>query len=179
MFFLILGILIGTLAFLLVSVLVVGRFLPEEYLSKVQHASAQSPDAIYPLLLDPRAVSYGGKQVRSITVLSEEGELLKWREDLGPSKFTSGVVELDENSRVVVEGIDSVVNMTMRREITLTPNGSGTTVAINQRILIENGTWHVPIFRIMMRLGAANAGVKDYLRRLANKLGENSNLSEN
>lgn len=179
MFFLILGILACTLAFLLVSVLVIGRFLPEEYLSKVQHTSAQSPEVIYPLLLDPHAVSYGGKQVRSVTVLSEDGDLLKWREDLGPSKFTSGVVELEANQRVVVEGIDSVVGMTMRREITLTPSGSGTTVAIDQRILIEKGSWHVPIFRIMMRLGAATAGVKDYLRRLANKLGENSNLSEN
>ncbi len=168
---------VAGIAFLLIAVLIVGRFFPEEYLSEVRHASQQSPEKIYPLLLDPKAVNYGGKQSRSVTLISEEGELLRWREDLGPSKFTAGVVETEENKKVVTMGTDSVVPMEMHRTIELEPNGSGTTVTIHQRIHIRNGTWHVPIFRIMMSLGAATGGVKDYMRRLANALREKPVLS--
>lgn len=177
MFFIILGIIIGSVAILLVTLLIVGHFLPELYLSEVQHSSAQSPESIWPFLLDPKAVCYGGKQARSVTVLSEEGEPLRWREDLGPSKFNVGVVEDSRHERLVVEGSDSVVPMTMRREFHLQPSASGTIITIKQRIVIKKGTWHVPIFRIAMSLGAAKAGVKDYLRRLANKLNERPNLA--
>ncbi len=172
-FFIILS---GGLLLIAVLVFVVGSFLPDEYLSDIRHASKSSAEEVWSKLSDPKVVSYGGRQCRKLTVLSAEGEPLRWREDLGPSKATHDVVESTPNARFVSESTDSVVPMTMRREVQLTPSDSGTTVTVSQRIHVRSGTWHVPIFRLMMWLGAADAGVKDYLRRLAAQLGEKPEL---
>ncbi len=177
MFFIVLGIIVGALALLLVMALIIGRFLPERYFSEVSHSSGRAPEEVWPLLHDPKSVCYGGKQARSVTLLSEEGEPVRWREDLGPSKFTAAILESSPHYRVLVEGEDSVVPMQMRREFHIEPEGSGALVTIKQNIVVTSGTWHVPIFRIMMSLGAATAGVKDYMRRLANALGEKPELS--
>ena len=159
-----------------VLVLVIGAQLSSDYRGTLTHTSSRSAEDVWAVLVDPKALSYGGKQCRGVEVLSKEDQPLRWQENLGQSKFVNAVVEREEGSRFVTEGKDSVVPMTMRREITLEPAGEHTRVRVSQHIHIDRGTWHVPIFKIVMTLGAANAGMKDYLRRLAARLQEAPNV---
>ena len=162
---------LGGLALLIAAVMLIGMLLPEEYESRVEMSVAQSPDVVWAALNDPRQVSYAGRQARSIEVL-REGEALEWREDMGPSVLTMSFVEFEPLKRIVCEATDSVVPMTMRRVFELEEREGRTFVTCSQKTTIKSGTYHVPIFRVTMALGAAKAGMKDYLKRCAGAIGE-------
>ncbi len=58
---------------------------------------------------------------------------------------------------MVREMASGTVPMTSRWKYTLEPAGEGCKLTIDGETYIRSGTWHVPIFRVMMCLGG---GVK-------------------
>ena len=167
---------VGGLILLVALVQIVGRFMPEEYESELTMHVKQAPEVIWPMLVDPKEVSFGGKQSRGVELVSSESGDLEWEEDLGQSMFRLRMVESEPLRRVLYEGADSVVPMTMRRELRLEAADGGSLVHCTQKIVIKNGTFHVPFFRIVMSLGAGTAGMKDYLKRAASKIGEEADF---
>ncbi len=71
--------------------------------------------------------------------------------------ITVKTVEAERPRHMVREMTSKSVPMTSRWEYTLEPAGEGCRLTIDGETYIRSGTWHVPIFRLMMVLGG---GVK-------------------
>ena len=67
---------------------------------------------------------------------------------------------------------DLVIPMTARWELTLERAEESTRVLVRNEVTIKRGTWHVPLFRLMMALtGGVKKGCAHYLARLETNLG--------
>ena len=165
-------IILGGLIGLIALAFIVGSLLPAHYAGSVTVSIPHAPAAVWAELMSVEKHPIGGRMVRAVQRLPDHHGLACWTEDLGQSIVTVRTVEAEPPSRVVREMNDSVVPMTARAEIRLEPAGAGCTVTGEHRITVRHGTWHVPIFRIMLTItGGAKRGVRDYLRRVSRALG--------
>jgi len=61
---------------------------------------------------------------------------------------------------MVREMTDSVVPMTARSEYEIAPRAGGCRVTATHTIQLRDGTWHVPIFRVLLTLfGGTKSGL--------------------
>jgi hypothetical protein len=160
-----------TLLALLVAVLVfvplVGFLLPEVYRAQLRADVERPPAEVWAALVDFEAHSFAGAMRKGHERLPDEDGRPAWVEDLGSSRVRYRVTEWDPPRRLVVEGADEVVPMTARWVFTLEPTPAGTRLRSAQRITLRNGTWHVPIFRVMMSLfSGAERGLRDHAGRV-------------
>ncbi len=168
MIWMILGGLIG----LVLVLFAIGWMLPAHYSSGASAVLPAPPEAVWGMLIDHERTPCSSHMCKGIERLPDQNGAPCWREDIGSSAITVRSVEQEPPRRIVRELEDSVVPMRARWELELEPVAAGTAVSVQQTGTIERGTWHVPLFRIAIHLGAARAGMKAYLRRLATNLGE-------
>ncbi|MEM7336867.1 MAG: hypothetical protein AAF490_32640, partial [Chloroflexota bacterium] len=145
--------------------------LPKPYHNVGNLVLRQNPDVVWNAIVDMEAMPVSGSSQHSVQLLSEEDEPPMWLIDMGSSQLTVQTIAADKPHKLVRVIADSVVPMTARFEYALTPMGTGTDLTIREEGFIDNGTWHVPIFRIMVRV-MRGAGVRLYCQQLANHLGE-------
>ncbi len=167
-------VLLGVLLGLIVVAGVVGNFLAPDFSGEARIILNKPPEAIWAALNNHHKLPISGEQCQRVEDLPPENGLAVWREDIGASILTIRVVEAQAPSRMVRTAADSVVPMTIRSEITLTPQDVGTEVRVRTNGRVDSGTWHAPFFRVILRLGAASAGPRNYLNSIAKDLGESA-----
>ncbi len=151
------------LVLLLISPIVVGKFLPEDYHGRVSATYAASPAEVWAALEDHERTPITGSMWRGTEEIESENGLPAWVEDMGSSKATIRTVEREMQERLVRDYSDSVVPMTARVELSLEETDAGTRVTGVNHMVIRDGTWHVPIFRFIMTVtGGADRSLKDY-----------------
>lgn len=161
-------ILLGSVLALIVLVFVAGSLLPERYGARGYLDVSASAEQLWPKLLDYRAHPVSAKMAKAIEPLPDENGLPVWLESLGSSKIRVNTVESKSASRLVLDLADTVVPMTARAVIELENRGGGCRIRMSNDAVIKNGTWHVPVFRVLMTLfGGMRGGIKAYLRQIA------------
>jgi hypothetical protein len=158
----------GGLAGIVIVLLVIGHFLPPDYSFEVRRRISESPEVVWQRMIDASAYPLSTKMCRGVAVHDASPGQESWTEDMGASSATYTVVESDEPRRRTITAKDNVVPLSFRSVTTLTAVEGGTEVhtVVNGRI--ENGTWHVPIFRLVIHgIGAAKTGAQQYLDSLA------------
>ena len=123
------------------------------------------PDDVWRAHNEYERHSKPGSARRRAEPIDAQGPGPAWREDMGSSVVTVRTVEAELPRRLVRELADSVVPMRARWEYQLDPTPTGTRVTVVEDGVIESGTWHVPIFRLMVRL-MKGRGIKAHLDSL-------------
>lgn len=153
------------------SLYIAGKLLPKTYRNQATLLLRHPPEVVWEAIANMEALPVTGSTQHLIQPISEEGELPAWLIDMGASQITVQTVESDPPYALTRVMADSIVPMTTRYEYQLTPMGDGTDLSIKEEGYIDDGTWHVPIFRLTVRL-TRGAGLKFYCRQLAEQLGE-------
>lgn len=139
-------------------VVVVGYLMPVRYEGRTVLEFDHAPPRVWEALQDPEAHPLTGKMMKSVEVLPAEDGLPRWKEDMGHGEVITVTTEvLEPPRRLVREMASGSVNMKSRWEYELEPAGEGCRVTLSGVTDIERGTWHTPIFRVMMVVGG---GVK-------------------
>ena len=148
----------GGITLIVVTVVLVGLLMPERYLGESQVVYAKTAEEVWAAVLDYDSHPMTGKMKKRIQTQPSENDLPVWIEDMGHGELiTVKTLEADRPRRMVREMTSRSVPMTSRWEYTFEPDGAGSRLTIKGVTDIRSGTWHVPIFRVMMVLGG---GVK-------------------
>jgi len=156
------GIGAGVLVLLVVTPIVVGMLLPERFTIDLERRIDADREAVWAALHDPDRYPVCTAQCKGVTIV-DGADRLEWREDLGETMVTYRVVEEEAPRRMVVEASDSVVPLSYRSETTLDAVEGGTLVTTHVDGRIASGTWHVPIFRLIIHAGGFKAGFSKHL----------------
>lgn len=151
---------------------VVGTFLPDTYTGEVRLTVNRPPADVWKRLTDFQKYPLSGAMCKAAEPLPDEQEQPAWTEDINESILTITTQELSEGKRLKRHLRDSVVPMTADWEIEITPIEGGSRVVARHTTVIRHGTWHTPLFRILVgSMGGATEGMKDYLKRVADGTG--------
>lgn len=152
-------------------IMLVGLRLPKAYHNSGTLLIRQPITAVWDAIQDMDSLPVTGSANHNVTRLPDENDLPVWLIDMGSSQVTIQTIEADPPHQLVRVFADSVAPITARYQYTLSEMGSGTELTVEEEGHIDSGTWHAPIFRIMVRL-MPGAGVRTYLHQLADYLGE-------
>lgn len=150
--------------------LVIGRMLPKQYGSTVTRELPYPPDDVWRALNDYERHPMTGSSRRRTEPLADTGAGSTWREDMGSSVITVRTAAAEPPRHLVREMEDSVVPMRARWDYRLEPAAGGTRLTVSEQGVVEPGTWHVPFFRIMVRL-MKGRGIKAQLDAVERTLG--------
>jgi len=156
------------------GVVAVGSTLGEDYSSTVSMSFTQSPDDVWAAIADYELNPVSATMRRETVSLPDKNDAPAWTEDIGSSIITVHTVESEKPARLVRFFEDGVVPMTSRVEYLLEADGDGTNVTMNGQTTIKDGTWHVPIFRVILSL-TPDAGSLAYLAELRAHLNADAN----
>jgi hypothetical protein len=167
------GCILGGIVGLAILVIIVGRFLPEKYAARAEITFRRPPEDVWAAMSDYHKHPMMGSMMKRIEDLPAENGLPAWVEDMGSTQMAVTTVVSEPPLHVVRELADRVVPMIVRAEVHLQRLENGCKVTATQETWIRRGTWHVPIFRIILTItkGARSSLVK-YWRRIAKDLGE-------
>lgn len=172
---------VGSIALVIALVFVIGSLLPEEYTAKGSVEIARSPSEIWSDLVDFEKHPMAAKMARAVEVLPRENGLPVWVEDLGSSKVRVTTTlqrepEPEQNhepGELRREMKDSVVAMTAAtvfrvEAVCSSESQSACRVHIDHKIRVARGTWHTPVFRVMLSLfGGARSGMRGFFKQFA------------
>ena len=160
-------IVLGSIVALIALVFVVGSVLPERYRASGYVDASLTAAELWPKLLDYKAHPMAARMAKGIEPLPDENGLPVWLESLGATTVRVRTVESEAPVRIVREMSDSVVPMTARAVIELEEREGGCRVRMSNDIMIRRGTWHVPVFRLMMTVFCGvQGGIKAYLAQV-------------
>ena len=164
---------LGGFAGLLFLVFVIGMFMPERYVGLAQVTYDKSADDVWTALLDYDRNPMTGKMKKSVQTQSIENDLPVWTEEMRSREvITVKTIEADRPQHMVREMTSISVPMTSRWTYTLEPLGEGCKLTMDGETTIRSGTWHVPIFRVMMKLGGGvKKGLDIQMNMVAESLG--------
>ncbi len=149
---------LGSVAILIAFVVLIGLLLPERYEGRSQVTLAKPPAEVWEALLDYQRHPMTGKMKKGIEEESNEDGLPTWVEDMGHGeRIAVRTISADAPNSMVREMASQAVPMSSRWQYTLEPVPAGTRLTMDGETTIRRGTWHVPIFRVMMKV---NGGVK-------------------
>ncbi len=153
----VLWVLIGVVV-LVASVFVIGSFMPVRYEGATVVAFDRDVQAVWDALQDVRAHPMTGRMMKSIEDLPAAPTGPVWTEDMGHGEVITVTTEVSEAPRRMVRHMTSgATAMESRWEYALEPAGDGCRVTLSGVTDIAKGTWHTPVFRVMMAIGG---GVK-------------------
>lgn len=143
---------------LVVLVVAIGFSLPERFTGSSSVMLAAPAEAVWEALHDVHKHPMTGKMMRSIETQPDRDGLPVWVEDMGHGeRITVTTTDSDRPRRLVREMRSAAIPMTSRWEYSFEPDGEGCRLTLDGETIISRGTWHVPIFRVMMVVGG---GVK-------------------
>ena len=151
-------ILLGATVVLIAQLVVIGFLMPVRYEGTTTVEYDRSLQQVWDSLQDVEAHPMTGKMTKSVETLPSDEGRPAWKEDMGRGEvITVRTTAFEPPDHMVREMTSGTVNMTSRWEYALEPAGEGCRVTLSGVTDIERGTWHTPIFRVMMALGG---GVK-------------------
>jgi len=130
----------------------IGSMIGEEFTSTVSMSFNHPPETVWDAIADYERNPVSATMRRKTTPLPDDENGPAWEEDIGSSVITVRTLEAEEGARVVRLFRDGVVPMTSRVEYLIEPEGEGTKVTMDSLTTIKDGTWHVPLFRVMLSL---------------------------
>jgi len=166
-------IVLGIGAGLIAIVFVVGFFLPETYTAQVQFNIARPPEEVWAAVADYQKNPLGGAMRKGTQPLPNVNGLPAWTEDLGDTRLRIETREATPPNFVRRYVKDEMVSMDGHWEIRIEPAGGGSRVTASNEIHVRTGTWHAPIFRVMLSMvNGARRGLEEYSTHLAAGFGE-------
>jgi len=151
-----------------------GLISPERYEATVQGVIDAPPEAVFHQMEDVECNPGSGARAIRVEMLPRdewENDQPAWFEDLGSTRILVRTVESEPGRLLVRQLEDQVVPMSQRWTIRLAPEGDGTLLTATNVTTISRGTWHVPLFRFLMRfMDGARRGLVHYLTRLGKSM---------
>jgi hypothetical protein len=158
---------LGIILLLILTPFVAGRFMARDFSAAGETIIPRPIDEVWAAIQDPARFPISARMTRSTEQLPSSDARPAWREDIGSTKIVYRVVEQASPSHRVIEGRDAVVPMTMRSTYDLTAVDGGTRVRAETKVHIDDGTWHVPVFRFLLTVtGGVQSGLNQYLQSL-------------
>ncbi len=143
---------------LIVLPVIIGLLMPVRYEGRTIVEYDRSVQEVWDALQDVEAHPMTGRMMKSVETLPSDEGRPAWKEDMGRGEvITVRTTIFDPPHHVMREMSSASVNMTSRWEYALEPADQGCHVTLSGVTDIERGTWHTPIFRVMMVVGG---GVK-------------------
>ena len=158
---------VGLLALAIVSMLIVGMFLPRDHMASRNVHLKAAPDVVFRLIADFASLPTWRPEVTSVELLPARDGKTSFREKGRQGPMTYVVEELTPPNTLVTRIVDnSSFGGTWTFEVT--PDSGGCKISITERGEVYN-----PLFRTMSRLFFSQiATMEGYLRDLGKKLGE-------
>jgi len=152
--------------------IVVGYLMPVRYEGRTVVEFDGSVQEVWSALQDVEAHPMTGKMMKSFEALPPEDGRPVWTEDMGHGEIiTVTTTTFEPTGHMVREMASGSVNMKSRWEYVLEPRGEGCRVTLSGVTDIESGTWHTPIFRVMMFIGGGvKKGLDIQLKMVASTL---------
>jgi len=174
---------LGLVVALLVAVVAIGLALPSTYRGRVLLDFDRPPAEVWEALTDYRRYPCAASMARAVEPADvgeavAQPDLPGWVEDLGASRVRVETLEARApeflRRRLADVVVPIVADWAIRLEPLPRPDGpAGCRVEATNSTTIGSGTWHVPLFRIVMALtGGAERALRDYLGSIARGLGE-------
>lgn len=171
-------IILGGLAVLLLAVFAVGFMLPERYDATVSVIFTSPPEKVWAAVSDYQAHPMASGQRKSTQKQPDEGGLPVWVEDYGPHQVTVRTVSATAPAHLKRHMTDNVVPMSVDWELRIDPANGGSRVTATSQTTVRRGTWHVPIFRVILKMGGAEKSIRDYWSSIAKTLGETPQFAQ-
>ncbi len=161
---------------LLVLIVLIGLLMPERYEGRAYRTYDRSPEEVWASLEDYRAHPMTGKMADSFEDLPAREGLPCWVEQMRHGEKIEVTTTESERPHTMTRAMRSrAVPMTSTWIYVLDEKDGGTQVTIEGTTDIRRGTWHVPIFRVMMLLGGGvKKGLDIQLDMLAETLADAS-----
>ena len=164
----------------IVLVFVAGMFLPNRYTAQVVVRMNKPPEAVWAAIADYEKHPLTGAMRKRTEKLPDENGLPVWIEDAGETRIRVQVVEATAPRHIKwVFGDEAVKTMSAWSDTHITADGGGCVITTNSETNIKSGSWHVPIFRVILTLTRAHEkGVRDYWASIAAALGETARFEK-
>lgn len=158
---------LGIVLLLILTPFVAGRFMARDFSAAGETVVPRPIDEVWNAMQDPARFPISARMTRASERLPDADGRPAWREDIGSSKIDYRLVESAPPARRVIEGRDAVVPMSMRSTYELTAVDGGTRVKAQTSVHLDDGTWHVPVFRFLLTVtGGVQSGLNQYLQSL-------------
>lgn len=141
----------------LAVLVLIGFLMPVRYEGRTLVEYDRSVQEVWDALQDVESHPMTGKAMRSVEHMPGDGRPA-WKEDMGHGEVitvTTSTFEPPHRMRRAMAA--GAIRMSSRWDYTLEAAGQGCRVTLSGVTDIERGTWHTPIFRVMMVVGG---GVK-------------------
>ncbi len=150
----------------IVCAVIVGALLPPDFRAAGTCDVDLAPEPLWAALSDIERHPMAAKMARSVQVLPQEDGLPVWVEDLGSSKVRVRTTRAEPPTLLVRELADQVVPMTARVELRIEPRGGGSRVYLTNHTRVSRGTWHVPLFRLLLTITPGlRSGMRAWLQQ--------------
>jgi len=162
-----------TIAAVMALPVIIGFLMPVRYEGRSVVEYERSPQDVWDALQDVEAHPMTGVMMKSLEELPDEDGRPAWKEDMGHGEvITVTTTEQEPPHRMIRMMSSGAINMTSRWEYTLEPSDQGCRVTLAGITDIERGTWHTPVFRVMMVVGGGvKKGLDIQLDMVASTLG--------
>jgi uncharacterized membrane protein len=158
---------IGSLAVIIVLILIVGASLPEHHVASVSARMARSPDEAYRAVRDFQAYPSWRGSVKSVELLGAVDGRERFRENGNDGTVTYEVMQDEPGRRLVTRIVDQDLGYSGSWTYAFAPDGSGTIVTITEDADVTN-----VLFRFMSRFVFGHtATISKYLNDLSAHLG--------
>jgi len=171
-------IILGGLALLLLIVFAVGFMLPERYDATVSVTFTSPPEKVWAAVSDYETHPMTGTQRKSTQKQPEEGGLPVWVEDLGATKVTVRTLSATAPTHVKRNMTDSVVHIRVDSEFRIEPADGGARVTATSRTIVPSGNWRAPLFRVTLKMGGGEKGLRDYWSSIGKTIGETPQFAQ-
>ncbi|MEX1024501.1 MAG: SRPBCC family protein [Planctomycetota bacterium] len=142
---------------------VIGGRLPETQSASATVSLDLTPEETFGRLADFERYPRSSLSVLAVERDDDVNGLPEWREHMSQSTITWRTLVWDPPHRMVQRGVDSVVPQSTLWTFELTPEGDGTRLDVTIETTVSAGTWHVPIFRLLLKLGGTRVALEGYL----------------
>ncbi len=166
-------IVLGCLVGLFVLISIIGRFLSGDFAAHTSVELPHPPQDVWNAIADFRRHPMGGGMTRGVEIEETESDAPgpMWVEDIGSSNTRIKTERSEEPSTLIRTLEDLVVPMTARWKYSLQATEVGTQLTIESATKVNLGTWHAPIFRVLIKLtNGVQRGVDHYVARLGKTL---------
>ena len=159
---------VGVLALVVVIVVGIGYTLPVAHTASRSVTLRAAPPDVWATITDVAAYPSWRSDVKSVEILAPVEGRNSWREKGSDEPITYAMTRVDPPTRMVTRIVDRDLPFGGEWDYTITPDGTGTRLAI-----IERGEVYNPVFRFISRFVIGHTATLDsYLKALGRKFGE-------